>query len=110
MQDEHFMQDWNHGHRRLSADLDRGLGLLTASFSRSDKARKGIRDPYGIPAGSVDPIPPRAKASLRGLAATMVTVALWAVVLMVATPTPGLAAARDASTTPCACTVLLPLA
>ena len=110
MQDEHFMQDWNHGHSRFSADLDRGIGLVIDRLSRRRKSRKSIRDPYGIPAATGAPLPPRAKASLRGLAATTMTVVLWAVVLMVATPAPGLAAAHEVTAATCACTLLVPLA
>jgi hypothetical protein len=110
MQDEHFMQSWNAGHARFSADLDRGFRQLIGGLSPRGARRKAIRNPYGIPAETGPRMPPRAKASLRGLAATLFTVVLWAAVLMVATPTPGFAASHDASPVACACTVLLPLA
>jgi hypothetical protein len=110
MQDQHFMQGWNSGHTRFSADLDRGLGVVIDRLSRRGKGRKGIRNPYGIPAETGSSLPPRTTASLRGLGATMLTVVLWAVVLMVATPAPGLAAVREASVATCACTAFLPLA
>ena len=110
MQDEHFMQGWTSGHTRFSADLDRGLGVVIDRLSRRKKGRESIRNPYGIPTETGTSLPASAKASLRGLAATMLTVVLWAVVLMVATPAPGLAAAGEASPATCACAVLLPLA
>jgi hypothetical protein len=110
MQDEHFMQSWNAGHARFSADLDRGFRQLIGGLSPRGARRKAIRNPYGIPAETGPRMPPRAKASLRGLAATLFTIALWATVLMVATPAPGLAAAREAPVATCACVVLLPLA
>ena len=106
------MQSWNAGHRRFSADLDQGLAHLVERFARRGTRRRGIDDPYGIPAETHTPSPlsTGAQASLRGLAASLATVLLWAVVLMVATPAPGLAASREASVATCACTVLLPLA
>jgi len=110
MQDEQFMRSWYDSHSRFSAELDRGFGHLARRFTRGGKRAKDIRDPYGIPAESGPVLPRRAKASLSGLAATMATVALWAVVLMVATPAPGLAASTGVSPATCACTVLLPLA
>jgi len=94
MQDEQFMQTWNAGHTQFSADLDRGLGHLAERLSRRAKRVRDIRDPYGIPgdiAGRT-PLSPAAKASLRGLFASVITAALWVVVLALATPTPGFAA------------------
>jgi len=110
MQDQHFMQSWNAGHDRFSADLDRGIDRVIDRFSRREAGRKPIRNPYGIPTDAGASLSPGAKASLRGLGATMLTVVLWAVVLMVATPTPGLAASREAPVATCACIVQLPLA
>jgi hypothetical protein len=110
MQDEQFMRSWNDSHDRFSAEVDRGLSLVIDRLSRSRRRRKAIRNPYGIPVETESSLPPRAKASLRGLAATLFTIALWATVLMVATPAPGLAAAREAPVATCACVVLLPLA
>jgi hypothetical protein len=110
MQDEQFMRSWNDSHDRFSAEVDRGLSLVIDRLSRSRRRRKAIRNPYGIPVETESSLPPRARASLRGLAATLFTVVLWAAVLMVATPTPGFAASHDASPVACACTVLLPLA
>lgn len=110
MQDEHFMQGWNAGHTRFSADLDRGLGRAVDRLMHRKTDRKTIRNPYGIPTDAGPSLSPRARASLRGLGATLFTVVLWAVVLMVATPTPGLAASGWASVAPCACIGHPPLA
>jgi hypothetical protein len=104
MQDEHFLRSWTDGHSRFSADLDRALSRLT----RRAGHRKVIGNPYGIPAEAGPSLSPAARASLRGLGASVLTVVLWVVVLALATPTPGLAAPAAAST--CACVVRLPLA
>jgi hypothetical protein len=95
MQDQHFMQQWNAGHGRVSTGLDRGLGRLGERLAHRGKRRKNIGDPYGIPTGveAGDALSPAARASLRGLAASVITVALWMVVMALATPAPGLAAA-----------------
>jgi hypothetical protein len=94
MQDEQFIQSWNAGHTQFSADLDHGLSHLRERFARRGKGAKGNRDPYGIPTEveSRASLSPAARASLRGLAASVVTAALWLVVMALATPTPGLAA------------------
>lgn len=110
MQDEHFMQSWNRGHSQFSADLDRGLTNLVDRLSRRRVRPKAIRDPYGIPAETAAPLSPAAKASLRGFAASVLTVALWVVVLALATPAPGLAASGAASDGICACLAHPPLA
>jgi len=109
MQDQQFMQSWNQGHSRFSADLDRALGHLIEHFPGRKGSRKAIRNPYGIPALTGPSLPPAARASLRGLAASVLTVALWVVVLALATPTPGLAASFGAATA-CASVAPLPLA
>ena len=110
MQDEHFMQSWNRGHRQFSADLDRGLTQLVDRLSRRKSRSGAIRDPYGIPAETAAPLSPAAKASLRGFAASVVTVALWVVVLALATPAPGLAAAGWEPGEACTCIAQPPLA
>ena len=94
MQDEQFMQGWNTGHRRFSADLDRGLARLSERIAGRPRPTKSIRNPYGLPNQLVSPpaLSPAARASLRGLAASVLTAALWLVVLALATPAPGLAA------------------
>ena len=111
MQDEQFMRSWNFGHRRFSADLDRSLGHLVDRLALRSKRRKDIDNPYGLPA-EVEGQPalsPAAAASLRGLAATVITAALWIVVMALATPSPGLAASVD-TVAACACVAHLPLA
>lgn len=110
MQDEHFMQSWNDGHSRFSADLDRGLNAVVDRISRRKTDRKAIRNPYGIPAETGHGLSSGAKASLRGLGATVLTVALWVVVLALATPAPGLAASSWAPVETCECTFHPPLA
>ena len=112
MQDEQFMQSWADGHRELSATIDRGLGYLTDRFARRMRRRKGIDNPYGIPAQVESPasLPPAARASLRGLAASAATVVLWVLVMMLATPTPGFAASIDLPVTDAGCVTLLELA
>ena len=93
MQDEQFMLVWNKGHSRFSADLDRGLGHLLERFASREKRAKDIRNSYGIPGNVGRPVlTPAAKASLRGLAASVITAALWVAVMALATPAPGLAA------------------
>jgi hypothetical protein len=105
MQDEHFLRSWNDGHNRFSADLDRGLGHVIGRRGH----RKIIGNPYGIPSETRPPLSPAARASLRGLGASVLTVVLWVVVLALATPAPGLAASPSASIA-CDCVVRLPLA
>src|SRR6187200_335023 len=101
MQDEHFLRNWNDGHSRFSADLDRGLSHLIGRRGH----RKVIGNPYGIPSETRPPLSPAARASLRGLGASVLTVMLWVVVLALATPAPGLAASSGAPTA-CACIAL----
>ena len=97
MQDQQFMQSWVDGHNELSAAINRGAGHLRDRFSRRIPRRKGIGNPYGIPAEveSKGSLPPAARASLRGLAASAATVVLWVLVMVLATPTPGFAASID---------------
>ena len=110
MQDEHFMQSWNEGHSRFSADLDRGLRRVVARLPRRGAGRKANRDPYGIPAETRPALSSGARASLHGLGASALTVVLWVVVLALATPATGLAAAADPAPASCACAAHLPLA
>lgn len=97
MQDEQFMRQWNNDHGRFSADLDRGLGYISRFFTQRRENRKLIGGPYGLLAKYEQPAPtgpvlsPAAQASLRGLAASVLTVVLWVSVMLVATPAPGLA-------------------
>jgi hypothetical protein len=112
MQDEHFMQSWNSGHRRLSADIDRGLSRLADRLSDRTKRPKDIGDAYGLPSGTERraALSPAAAASLRGFAATVITATLWVVVMALATPAPGLAASIDSVMAGCACLAYPPLA
>jgi hypothetical protein len=112
MQDEHFMRSWNFSHRRLSTDIDRALGNLADHLPRRARRTKPIGNPYGLP-NEVERRPalsPAAAASLRGFAATVITAALWVVVMALATPAPGLAASVDLVMEPCACLAYPPLA
>lgn len=45
MMEEHFMRGWNHGHDRLSADLDRGFRKLGTAFGRLAKLATSRRTP-----------------------------------------------------------------
>jgi hypothetical protein len=112
MQDEHFMQSWNSSHRRLSADIDRGLARLADRLSGRAKRSRNIGDAYGLPPATErrPALPPAAAASLRGFAATVITAALWVLVMALATPAPGLAASIDSVMTTCACLAHPPLA
>ena len=94
MQDEHFIQGWTNGHSRFSKDLDRGLGEIARRLTPRRRRPDGMRNPYGIPTelDSRHALSPAAKASLRGFAASVLTAALWVVVMALATPAPGLAA------------------
>ena len=97
MQDEQFMRHWNSDHGRFSADLDRGLGHIMRYFTQRRESRKPIGSSYGFLTKYEAPVPatptlsPAAQASLRGLAASVITVVLWVSVMLVATPAPGFA-------------------
>ena len=97
MQDEQFIRQWNSDHDRFSADLDRGLGHLVRYFTQRRESRKPIGSSYGFLARYEAPRPagptlsPAAQASLRGLAASVLTFVLWVSVMLVMTPAPGLA-------------------
>ena len=95
MQDQIFMHDWNNGHDRFSADLDRGLGHVIAYLSRRNRPAKTIGSSYGLltkyeaPRPARPALSPTAQASLRGFAASVITFALWVTVMALATPSPG---------------------
>ena len=97
MQDELFMRQWNGHHDRFSADLDHGLGQIVSYFTQRREAPRPIDRSYGLlakfeqPKPAVKPLSSAAQASLHGLAASVITFALWVVVLALATPAPGLA-------------------
>lgn len=108
MQDQTFMHEWNAGHDRFSADLDRGLGHIIGHFSRRDRPGSAIGSSYELltkyeaPRAARPALSPAAQASLRGFAASVITFALWVTVMALATPAPGLAAPLDAPTAPAA--------
>lgn len=102
MQDEQFMRSWNDNHHRFAAEIDHGFEHVIDRISRRRARRKGIGNPYGIPDKVDGPaLTPGARASLRGLAASVLTVTLWVVVMMLATPAPGLAAAPGMANVEC---------
>jgi hypothetical protein len=98
MQDEQFIRQWNSAHDGFSLDLDRGLGHVTRQLRRRAVTRKPIDRSYGFLAKyEAQPAPhhtlsPEARASLRGLAASVITFGLWISVMALATPMPLLAA------------------
>ena len=97
MQDEQFLRQWNTRHDRFSADLDRGFGHLSRRLRQRRETRKpignsyGFLDKYAAPTAPAPALSPAAQASLRGFAASVITVVLWVSVMLVATPAPGLA-------------------
>ena len=104
MQDELFMRQWNQGHEDFTADLHNTLKQL-GRYGRTRHADPIIGSPYDRildrrPVEVTQPtLTPAASASLRGLAASVITIALWVIVMVVVTPTPGLAAPLDAAAT-----------
>ena len=97
MQDEQFMRQWSSDHDRFSVDLDRGLGHLLRYFKQRRETAKPIGSSYDFLAKYETPVPATAglsstaQASLRGFAASVLTVVLWVSVMWLATPAPGLA-------------------
>jgi hypothetical protein len=73
MTDEHFMRQWADGHQRFSADVDKGLARL----------RKIIDTAYEEQAQSQSA--PSREAMLAGLAATAVTVVVFASTVLATT-------------------------
>jgi hypothetical protein len=100
MQDEHFMRQWNQGHSDFTADLHNTLKQL-GRYNRQRDDGAAIGSPYDCildrrPVEATQPtLSAAASASLRGLAASVITIALWVIVMVVATPAPGLAAPLD---------------
>lgn len=113
MQDEQFIREWNAGHDRFSFTLDRAAGKPGRRTHRTGQGRSAIRNIYGLPAAvervtSADPaLSPAAQASLRGLAASIITFALWVTVMVLATPNPGAATPTIATSAAAALTVEL---
>ena len=99
MQDEHFIREWNNGHRAFSADLHQALNQIGRyQRTRQDDigSSYGFLDKYDAQRAPKQSLSPAAQASLRGLAASVITLLLWVTVMLVVTPVPGLAAAPDA--------------
>lgn len=98
MQDQHFIRDWNDVHGDFTADLHRTLNQIGRYQRKRDGDMMTIGSPYDriLDKRRVEPshpeLSPAANASLRGLAASAITVVLWSAVMLIATPAPGLAA------------------
>ena len=95
MQDQHFSRDWTERHAQFSADIDSGLGQLSKAIGHRRESRQDIGGSYGFldkygPAEPAAPVlSPAASASLRGLAASVIT----PVLIRIATGNPLSAAA-----------------
>lgn len=99
MQDQHFIRQWNEAHEDFTTDLHRALN----QFGRYQRTRRvdignsyGFLDKYESRRTPQPALSPAAQASLRGLAASVITFLLWVTVMLVVTPVPGLAATPDA--------------
>lgn len=98
MQDQHFIRDWTNVHQDFAVDLHHTLNQLGRYRRSRGNEAATIGSPYDriLDRRRVEPartgLSPAAQASLRGLAASAITVVLWATVMLVATPAPGLAA------------------
>jgi hypothetical protein len=114
MQDQHFIRDWTEVHEDFTADLQQTLNQLGRYQRTRDGKAAIIGSPYDsiLDRRRVEParrtLSPAAQASLRGLAASVITVVLWATVMLVATPAPGLAAATEAPATQASAWVVTP--
>jgi hypothetical protein len=119
MQDSQFIRDWTDVHENFT----RGVGRMLERVREARKTRptrlQAIVTAYDGPIGRIasrQPSTPRAptlspaaRASLRGLAATVLTVTLWFTVMALATPEPGLTATAATAET-CECVAFLALA
>ena len=114
MQDQHFIRDWNGVHGDFTADLHSTLNQLGRYQRSRDSGVATIGSPYDriLDRRRVEPsgaeLSPAANASLRGLAASVITVVFWAAVMLGATPAPGLAGAPDAPAPPASAGILAP--
>ena len=103
MQDQHFIRDWTGVHKDFTADLHQTINQLGRYQRTRDRNAATIGSPYDriLDRGRVEPsrsgLSPGAQASLRGLAASVITVVLWATVMLIATPSPGFAAPVEAT-------------
>src|SRR5690606_32358895 len=92
MQDEHFMRDWVGLHDRASATSHGSpTPLIRTAVDRKSQPSIGSAYANRPPADGASGISPLARASLRGFAASVLTFVLWVTVMVLATPTPGLA-------------------
>jgi hypothetical protein len=108
MQDEHFIREWTELHEDFTADV---RGPLGAPGQPHRNALCTIGPAYDEKSQPARPaLSHAAQASLRGLAASAITVVLWVLVMLVATPAPGLAASPETSAQLCACVAYFPLA
>lgn len=114
MQDQHFIRDWNEVHGDFTADLQSTLNGLGRYQRTRDARPAAIGSPYDriLDRRRVEPaaaeLSPAANASLRGLAASVITVVFWAAVMLAATPAPGLAAAPGAPAQQASACILAP--
>ena len=93
MQDEHFMRDWVGVRARLSPSPTTAANRNTSGSDKDDRRHGSIDRTYVTRRKAEGParLSIAAQASLRGVAATVLTFVLWATVMVLATPTPGLA-------------------
>ncbi len=114
MQDQHFIHDWTDLHQDFTADLHQTLNQLGRYHRTRDRGAAIIGSPYDriLDRRRVEParsgLSPAARASLRGLAASVITVVLWATVMLIATPAPGLAAPVEAAVAEANACILAP--
>jgi len=96
MQDEHLMRQWNAVHDEISLKLNRPSRQRPAACQPIGNAY-GFLDKYGDKDEPKPLISPAAQASLRGLAASVITFGLWIAVMALAMPMPLLASTTDAT-------------
>jgi len=114
MQDQHFIRDWNAVHGDFTADLHSTLNQFGRDQRSRDRGVAAIGSPYDRildrrrDEPSRSELSPGAQASLRGLAASAITVVLWSVVMLIATPAPGLAAEPGAPVAQAGACILAP--
>ena len=103
MQDEQFMRQWNGVHEEISLKRDRQSSHATRQLRQRQGSCQaignayGFLDKYGDKAEPKPLISPAAQASLRGLAASVITFGLWIAVMALAMPMPLLASTTDAT-------------
>lgn len=113
MFDSLFMRHWEAGPGKFSTHLGRAAVRRLQQGAHRRQPREAIGKPYGFLAKYDDRPATRpvltetAQASLRGLAASVVTFGLWIAVMALATPMPLMAATADVAAT---CTAPVALA